>query len=294
MRQPDAKHLSVNLVAEVFLLLKEIEEVGVDRSSIELASQCLDTLTELVQGQRSIANAKTLLYRKCLTVLDRLLTRDAHHLPQCGVGQVVELRRAVAVFLLALLEGGEQHYREVVCLMRKELKLGGLRQVLEVMLMADQQDKDGPYRDAIFPLYVLMNRLMEGVNDSLEWQQYAEAALRPAQLPKEGRWLRGAVENVEIVNGRGELERVHFPVHPMCWLLTKQTRNAFLQEVKRSSLPAKLQGLMDASNEVMIPEMEHQMLLKEYTYRRLICMHSIWVCACYAYAYAYAMRPLQG
>jgi hypothetical protein len=49
----------------------------------------------------------------------------------------------------------------------------------------------------------------------------------------------------------------------MCWTLTKQTRNDFLEGVSRSSLPAKLQGLMDSTSEVMIPEMEHQAMLKE-------------------------------
>ena len=135
------------------------------------------------------------------------------------MGQVAELRRAAAVLLLALLEGGEQHSRSAVCLMRKELKLPGMRLILEGMVAADQRDVASPYRRAIFPLYVLMCRLVEEVDDDSSWQLYAEETLQPTQLPYAGRWLRGAVENVEIVNGRGELERVHFSVLCDCCVI---------------------------------------------------------------------------
>lgn len=78
---------SVNLVACVFNLLKELE-VGVDRSDIELTTQCLETLTEFVQGQQSIENSKMLLRLKCHSVVDRLLTRDPHQLSGSTVRQV--------------------------------------------------------------------------------------------------------------------------------------------------------------------------------------------------------------
>ena len=119
------------------------------------------------------------------------------------------------MLLLALLEGGEQHNREAVRAMRKELKLPGLRAVFESMLGADQRaghKKSGPYRSAIIPLYVLMNRLAEQADDEPAWQHYTEKQLRPTALPLAGRWLRGAVQHVEIINARGELEKVHFPV----------------------------------------------------------------------------------
>eukprot|EP00966_Prymnesium_polylepis_P284527 6573473-Prymnesium_polylepis.1 len=45
----------------------------------------------------------------------------------------------------------------------------------------------------------------------------------------------------------------------MCRALTEQTKVNFLEGVARSSLPAKLQGLMDATVETFMPEMEHQL-----------------------------------
>ena len=49
----------------------------------------------------------------------------------------------------------------------------------------------------------------------------------------------------------------------MCRHLTRETRKRFLDEVPRSSLPAKLGALVEWSGEVMMPEMEHQRTLKK-------------------------------
>ena len=91
----------------------------------------------------------------------------------------------------------------------------------------------------------------------------AARALRPAlrlsedELPPEGRWLPRAVASVELVNARGELERVIFPIHPLCAFLTPEARETFLRKVPRGSAAAKLQGLLDGSAELQ-QEMEHQ------------------------------------
>lgn len=121
-----------------------------------------------------------------------------------------------------MLEGGEQHNRETVHVLRKELKLAGLRVTLDTMIEADYKHRykdkhqrtraEGPYRAAILPLYVLMSRLAERTDKESYWHHVAEKELHPTILPQNGRWLRGAVQNVEIINARGELERVHFPV----------------------------------------------------------------------------------
>ena len=57
-----------------------------------------------------------------------------------------------------------------------------------------------------------MNRLVEHVDEDRVLQDYTEKELRPTMLPKPGHWLKGGVQNVEIINARGELERVYFPV----------------------------------------------------------------------------------
>jgi len=168
----------VNLVACVFNLLKELE-VGVDRSDIELTTQCLETLTEFVQGQQSIENSKMLLRLKCHSVVDRLLTRDPHQLSGSTVRQVAALRRNAAILLLALL-------------LRKELKLAGLRVTLDTMIEADYKHRykdkhqrtrgEGPYRAAILPLYVLMNRLAERTDEESYWHHVAEKELHPTKL----------------------------------------------------------------------------------------------------------------
>ena len=49
----------------------------------------------------------------------------------------------------------------------------------------------------------------------------------------------------------------------MCRALTEQTRANFLEGVSRSSLPAKLQGLLDATTATFIPEMIHQKAIKQ-------------------------------
>ena len=129
---------------QVFLLLHELTP-GIDRSWAPLATQCLETLTEMVQGQSSLASSRALLTQlRCLRHVEACLTVDlsssvdaADYLSSVTAAAAaaatptrrrdkdaetdLSLRAAAATLLLALVEGSVGHSRDALRLMRREL-----------------------------------------------------------------------------------------------------------------------------------------------------------------------------
>ena len=98
---------NVDLVGDIYELLVLLEsELTAD--NCEQAIKCVETLTELVQGNSSLENARLLLGNKTIEICDRLLQRstfdDATEWSETRI-RAIELRGAVLLLLLALLEG---------------------------------------------------------------------------------------------------------------------------------------------------------------------------------------------
>ena len=165
-----------------------------------------------------------------------------------------ELRYACSLALLALLEGGEAHSRSVLLDMLRLLPPEELRGTLLCMLRQLKEGHDSTR--AATRLFILMCQLGEAAVSA--GNQQAAALL--LDLPSDARWLQRSIGHVEILNSRQELARVYFPIPEVTRYLTEETKLNFLESVPRHSLPAKLQGLLDASADLQA-EMDHQAFL---------------------------------
>lgn len=114
--QPSQTGPPVDLVSEIFDLFAALEAELDDVENVQLATYCVATLTELVQGNNGGGNSRLLTASKLINVCGRLLL--LHKVAGAAQESFNVLRDAITKLMMALLEGSDHaaERRMLMCL----------------------------------------------------------------------------------------------------------------------------------------------------------------------------------
>jgi hypothetical protein len=239
------------------------------RESVAVGMQLVDTLTEMVQGpcpgtQAALATPEVLDgCRDLLTCLrhphdqqERLLEAE----------ELSDLKSKTANFLLALLEG--EALQSVAAQIVDSLDISKLRQRMEEVYVAfldslgldpsaplstvkaalRSDSLDGRVSEG-FSLYILLQKLAEYDSSVLQALPTKNEVDYPAFS-----FFQSQTGCIEVLVGKG-LQRVYFPIKPICRFLSKARLEVLLDSVDRETPDSKAQGLMSGAP-LLVEEME--------------------------------------
>jgi inositol 1,4,5-triphosphate receptor type 1 len=242
-----------------------------DEDRMEAACQALDTLTEVVQGPCAVAQA-SLIENKVLDTATYIMSNSyaALEIPE---GEdchplVMDLKEKTVTLLLSLLEGVTA--KETYTLFAEILDLEVLRlRMVDVYGMcvedptavADSRKipEDIYFGDMneAFGIYMLLSKLAkysDEANTAIMASTYKEVPEQQAAI----NFFQGNTGCIEVDWETMDcLEQVHFPIPPIAWYLTEESRENLLVKVCRDSPEEKLRDWYTAWTDELMAEMEH-------------------------------------
>jgi len=258
VRQQQGNPHSVNMVHEVLIFLRELLVAGIDETTMGIAMQAFDTLTEFCQGPCS-ANQATLMDMTpnvCHEVNQVL--QEGLNIPDEAAS---ELRGKAVLTLLSLLEGGNQ--KRLAAQMVHSLSFDAIRHILDRMWSIIEPTisdtflvADSEVLDFAFNVYILLCCLRMDSGDTEECE--STEVLAAFRGEEHFRSLLGVVE----ISRDGAVERVYFR-KPDCYrMLSQDTRDRVLATVDRESPHRKLQDFFEQA-QCIIYEMEYHAYLQQ-------------------------------
>ena len=242
-------------------------------SVLPIGLQLLDTLVEMVQGpcrenQRLLSQPKSL--ENCRDILQAL--RDPKDVKLRGFADtshpgISALKFKAASLLLSLLEGGAdaeiiKHIAESLdfeaCKMRilevfklflKELNLG-----MKSAANLDWKLKKDSFKGDVcegFNLYCLLSKLADDFPPARsQVMNFSSSEQRTAF-----QFFASHTARIEVV-AEGQLQRVYFPIQPLCQYVSENSKDAVMLAVNRTSPATKVTDLLQMSTD-LIAEMDH-------------------------------------
>jgi len=275
------QHVSFDLVQKTLsitnLLCCEMSS-DLDEDRMEAACQALDTLTEVIQGpcasaQRALMDAKVL--DTCSQIMADPFTDAFEDEPDHPL--IMDIKEKTITLLLSLLEGVSK--KSVFIQFGEVLEFDVLQRRMAQVYMKCVEECDldplevaeatsipediyfGDLNEA-FGIYMLMATL--SVHSEL-----ARSAINPVNLDKNDRAGRVALEffqknagTIEI-NWSGKVERVYFPIPPICEFLTEASRQKVLWGVDREMAGEKMMGFYMFTDELQA-EMVHLQKMSQF------------------------------
>ena len=110
---------------------------------------------------------------------------------------------------------------------------------------------DGNIGEA-FEIYILMHSLADSIKEA---GVYLERDQFTPEQSKAFDFIRQHMGRIEIADN-GKLQRVYFPIRPVCGWISQGARKSLMNDVDRDSQATKVTGLMDAVPD-LIDEMNH-------------------------------------
>jgi hypothetical protein len=270
--QKQPANVTYDLIARTLSILRLLTcdmPADLDDDRMEAACQALDTLAEVVQGpcpsaQTSLMDSKVL--DVCTQIMadhftDAFPTADA--LSEEPHPLIMDAKEKSITLLLSLLEGvsSKQIYRKFGQMLDFEVLKARMAHVYRICVddpeaVADATEVDeevyfGDLNEA-FGIFMLISTVAIHSEDGRK-------ALQPANYSKED---RVAIEFFQVntgcieVNWDGKLERVYFPIPPICAYLTEATREKVKWGVNRESPGEKVQSFFEYTSELHA-EMQH-------------------------------------
>ena len=284
---------SVDFVGYLTRLLGEFRGIF-NEQTCDLGYQLVDTLIELIQGPCR-ENQRTLIHSKILESSRDYISGFSEEIEIVSRGFSLELgdlerintfKQKIVTLLLSLLEGEEDE--DIISNMSASLdfeimkerlfKVFKLFAILQLRPKNDSLDVEKMSLSALnntlkrdsfagniieaFEIFILMHTLADS-ND------VARQNLAHHSFTKE-QWV--AFEFIRMHTGRievtvqGSLQRVYFPVHPLCHFLSYASRKHLIQNINRESASTKITGLITKIPELII-EMEHNEQLMQHKFR---------------------------
>ena len=239
------------------------------RDSVGVGLQLLDTLTEMVQGpcpstQAALATPDVL--DSCRDLLTCLRHPHDQQERLIEAEELSDLKGKTANFLLALLEG--ETVNGVAAQVVSSLDFSKLRQrmveVYAAFLDSLGQDpsaqlntvKDALRSDSLdgrvsegFSLYILLQKLAEQIASVRKELPTKKEADYPAY-----HFFQSQTGCIEVLVGKA-LQRVYFPIKPICRFLSQARLQELLDNVSRESPDTKAEGLVMGAP-LLLEEME--------------------------------------
>eukprot|EP00299_Pterocystis_sp_00344_P020311 c9964_g1_i1.p1 GENE.c9964_g1_i1~~c9964_g1_i1.p1 ORF type:complete len:1731 (-),score=431.55 c9964_g1_i1:75-5267(-) len=246
---------SHDIVTEISNYLVELSSSGVTVDNIDQTIQCIETLTELMQGPckgNQVALASSKLPSICNKIL---LLKD---FPGCEDKQWMQLHESTAITLLALLEGCRD--KAVPVNIANEFDFENLFNILEESqdaLTAPATSSDEENEDAVdklemaFAIVCFLMTIREYVPDVRKKMEENMDIIEPYYKET------GRIE----INHDGDLERVFFRIPSICHNLTERSKYFVLWQVDRSSPGKKVEDFVRYADDLEA-EMRHQETLK--------------------------------
>jgi len=270
---------SFDLVTQTTSALSQYAKV-INVRNTELGLQILETIIEVVQGP-CMANQEVLcLHTKVIENLKDIISsfKTESELGMRGFPTVVgdvdainNLKRSSAKLLISLLEG--QPNLAILNKIARTLEIDTVRDRLEGVFryfvtkelnanlatvklsdvngMLRKHHFDGDLLEG-FDLYSLMNILAENVDVAagiVNPESFSETQYKAYEF------FSSNSGSIEIIVD-GNIQKIYFPINPVCKHLTMSTQRHFLHDVKRDSPQSKTNDLMEAAPD-LIDEMYH-------------------------------------
>jgi len=253
---------SFNMVTEVVTFLRAVVSSKPDDSLVEVATQALNTLTEVCQGP-CVENQRTLVAANICSDASILLEQPY---TDCDPMRVHVLHGATVLTLLSLLEGCND--KSLPTLMVNTISLDSACKILEAMWLKVQSNvennidlntEDEEMLDKSFNIYILLYVL-------LTWTKNAVLERLIKEVPGEPYFL-SMLGVIEIARDDG-LEKVYFRKPSACNMMTYEARQALLSKVNRDSPASKVSDFYEQATEVIF-ELEFYQEAKKYLDRNL-------------------------
>nr|XP_054750035.1 inositol 1,4,5-trisphosphate receptor-like [Lytechinus pictus] len=242
----------------------------INEKNVTLINQTLESLTEYCQGpchdnQNCIANHES----NGLDIITALILNDINPLGKNRMDLVLKLKNNASKLLLAIMESRHDSENAERILLNLSPK-----QLVEVIKQAYQQedlevDEDEEMggddeEEAISPrevghnIYILAHQLSQH-NKELQ------AMLKPANpadfSEKALEYYAGHTAQIEIVRQNRTMERIVFPVPPVCEYLTNETKTKVFVTAERDEQGSKVADFFDRTDD-MFMEMQWQKKLR--------------------------------
>ena len=264
---------NIDLVGEVYELLAKLEP-EIDESNVLQMQRCVDTLVEFVQGNTSNQIVRFLMDTKLLEILDRLIQKQS--MPYVESQELLDLQLAVALLLLALLEG--KVHAEI-----RMLSVLDVRRLAEVAgaLYERAQGEDiveserNSMLDVGSRVYMLVSHLLDYHEQNAErmpvhGRAYGLERMRILYNPEvDLSYYQRFIARVELINASGRIEYAYFRFPAFCLLLTEESKQRLLWSVDRSTPGRQIQDFFDHAQDLHL-EMRHQERLNESRAWRLL------------------------
>jgi len=270
MQAQTAQHVSFDLVQKTLLITRLLlcdMSADLDEDRMECACQALDTLTEVIQGpcasaQRALMDAKVL--DVCTQIMADpfdLAFEDPDH------PLIMDVKEKTITLLISLLEGVSS--KKTFLVYGEVLEFDVLQKRMAYVYRKCMVDSDqDPYSivdsrnvpmdiyfgdlNEAFGIFMLMATL--AVHSDL-----ARAAVNPSNYTPEDRvaveFFTTNAGSIEI-KWDDKLERVYFPIPPICQYLTEASRQRVLWGVNRESPGEKMMDFFTFTEELKA-EMMH-------------------------------------
>ena len=294
---------SLNIVALVGSLLGVYVKL-LHKDNLQLGFQILDTLTEVTQGpcrdnQRELSQPK--LIDNCRDLLTSLSTKTDKEVrgfdPEDDLSDdISELKSKTASFLLSLLEGDVDYdiVNRIVSTLDFNMIKARMLEVFRLFISEKMGDSSGElgldmiesrlkcdsFDDKVqegFNLFILMNKLADG--SKVAAQRLETESFESADQLRAFTFFKEHVGRIEILVGKS-LQRVYFPILPICKFISASSQQQLLEEINRDSPATKVTDLIQLSTR-LIEEMEHNEWLarapwhpdiEKYYFLRDVCL----------------------
>ena len=264
-----------------------------NNNTMDIAHQLIETLTELIQGPCKL-NQKALVNGKILDSCKEYIAgfeneNETFHLgfddPE-SLELLDQFKQKIITMLMSLLEGEidmdimnrmtvsmdfkimKERMLKVFTVFVKELMGIESKQPIDFKRLSINQISNKLKKESLdsniveaFEIYILMHSLADSVKE-------AEVNLQRHTFTdnqwKANEFIRQHTGRIEI-NRNNVLQRVYFPIRPVCRFLSPGARHKLMLDVKRESQATKVRDLMNA-----VPDLIDEMNQNEELTRALI------------------------
>ena len=262
----------VDVTSEVCQFLLAVE-ANLTADNISLAQQACDTLTEVLQGNTSGKNARSLLDSKLVEMCNRVLTKPP---PPPDEGEepiseaaVVLLQSKVLTLLHALLE---EHFADAIARMEAVIDLPRLAALASAWQDHALDPKKGAPIDsstaelmveAGFLAYSFLRKVTDNFEDKAAHTYEAMSDESRAHYEK-------YLGRVEICDNAGNLQRVYFRIPAHVLLLSPKTKDDLLWGVDRETPGLAVQEFMLAAPDLHVEVVWQDILARSQIFQAIV------------------------
>jgi len=243
-RQQFAGVRSYDIVSEIANFLVELHASGIDNKNIDSVIQCLETLTELMQGPCK-GNQTVLSVSKLPSTCNKILLQ--REFSGCSSDECLELQATTAVALSSLLEGCRDN--KVPINIANDFDFDNVLNLLSDIEKDVATEPEGSIKvKCAYEIFCFILTIREYV---------AEVKTKVEQFQSEGQlaYFASKTGHIEIAHD-GDIERIFFPIPRICANLTERSRQEVLWTVDRSSPGKKVEHFLEFADQLE-EEMHH-------------------------------------